>query len=355
MSANFAFYIHHHGSGHLMRALAIASELKGTRVTFLGSDLKRFADIIPITISCIDLPLDVAGPKDRFASQLNLSFLHYAPVNVEKVASRAAMISAVLRALYPVILIVDVSVEVTLLATLCGIPTVVIRQNGDRDDTAHLHAYECAQLLIAPSPEKLMNRSAHDWVNKKTFFSGGFSKYSGKGMRSKTVDNLAIGVIVGSGGTSINGKVIDALATQCAERSIQVIGNIEDNERVTAPNVVFHGQVNDPAPVLARCNVVVGNAGHNTVMEMADLGKKFVCIPEDRPFQEQLRKAELLKKNGIAILVQPQDLQSADWQAIIQKADKLPQNSWKGIMTNSALANVAQRLHNLWKTNFPRK
>lgn len=352
MSGNFAFYIHHHGSGHLMRALSIASQLGNAQVTFLGSGLARFKDIIPKTIHCIHLPGDVAGQTDPYASMMQVSFLHYAPVNVEKVARRAAEISAALHALFPVILVVDVSVEITILATLCGIPTVVVRQNGDRDDSAHLHAYECAQLLIAPSPEELMNPSTHHWINIKTFFSGGFSKYSGKDKCVHEVDRRAIAVMVGSGGTSVDGFIINALATQCADKQIHVIGDISNTAQVSAQNVIFHGQVNDPGDVLSGCNVVIGNAGHNTVMEMADLGKKFVCIPEDRPFQEQLRKAELLEQNGMAVIVQPQALNGANWEEIIRKAENLPADRWQGVIRDSALADIAKQLQTLWDKNF---
>ncbi|MCF0039892.1 glycosyltransferase [Dyadobacter fanqingshengii] len=355
MSANFAFYIHHHGSGHLMRALSIASQLKDARVTFMGTGLTRLEDIIPKNIHCIHLPGDVAGQEDPYASRMGLSFLHYAPINVEKVAARAAEISAALYALFPVILVVDVSVEVTMLATLCGIPTVVIRQNGDRDDNAHLHAYECAQLLIAPSPEQLMNSSSHDWVNKKTLFSGGFSKYSGKEKYIKKGGERTIGVIVGSGGTSLDGAVIHALATQCTNKLIHVIGDISETEQASAQNIVFHGQLTDPAAVLSECDVVIGNAGHNTVMEMADLGKKFVCIPEDRPFQEQLRKAELLEKNGMAVVIRPDELAHAEWEMIIAKAGNVPVDCWQGVIRDSALADVALQLHALWDKHFVQK
>ncbi|MCF0060480.1 hypothetical protein MUK70_14645 [Dyadobacter chenwenxiniae] len=352
MSASFAFYIHHHGSGHLMRAISIASQLGNAKVTFLGSDLMRYAEVIPNAITCIHLPGDVAGPEDPFASRMQLSFLHYAPLNVERVARLAAAISAALHALFPVILIVDVSVEVTMLATLCGTPTVVIRQNGDRDDNAHLHAYECAQLLIAPSTAQLMNPSPYDWVNSKTFFSGGFSKYSGMGQHLGAVNPWSIGVIVGSGGTSINGAVINALATQCSGWSIHVIGAVSETERVVTPNVIFHGQLNDPASVLSGCSVVIGNAGHNTVMEMADLGKKFVCIPEDRPFREQLRKAALLEQNGMAVVVHPEELGNVAWEPIIRQAASLDNNCWQDVIKPSALADVARRLHGLWENNF---
>lgn len=352
MSANFVFYIHHHGSGHLMRALAIASHLQQAQVTFLGSGLARFRSIIPKEINCIDLPGDVAGSEDAFASIMRSSFLHYVPMNVETVARRAASITSALHALFPSVLIVDVSVEVTLLATLCGTPTVVVRQNGDRDDSAHLHAYECAQLLIAPSPEQLMNPSSHTWVNEKTFFSGGFSKYSGRGGSAGETGSRAIGVMIGSGGTSLNSDFIKVLATQCTDRTVHVIGDIRETEQSVSENVIFHGQVDDPVDILARCNVVVGNAGHNTVMEMADLGKKFVCIPEERPFEEQVRKAALLEKNGMAVVLQPGDLAFVAWERIIAKAESLPDNCWQGVISTSALRDVAHRLHEVWENNF---
>ncbi|SEJ26754.1 Predicted glycosyl transferase [Dyadobacter koreensis] len=353
MSANFAFYIHHHGSGHFMRALAIASQLKDARVTFLGSDLKRFADIIPEDFECIHLPGDVAGPEDTFSSLLRLGFLHYVPINIEKVARRTAVISASLLKLFPVILVVDVSVEVTILATLGGTPTVVMRQNGDRDDDPHLRAYECAQLLIAPSPERLIDSSCHEWVTKKTFFSGGFSKYSGHAKFSKEKDYREIGVIVGTGGTSLDGRIISALAAQCPDRTISVIGKIADSELISAPNVLLHGQIQNPASVIYQCGVVVGNAGHNTVMEMADLEKKFICIPEDRPFQEQLRKAELLRQNGFAIVVQAENLENLDWKKTIESAENLPSDCWKGVISKSALSDIALQLHKVWQNNFP--
>lgn len=333
-----------------MRALSIASHLQNARVTLLGSGLRAYQHLIPEHIHCIHLPSDVAEAGDRYASMNELSFLHYAPMNVQKVASRAAAITTALETLFPAMLVVDVSVEVTLLATLCGTPTVVIRQNGDRHDTAHLHAYECAQLLIAPSPEVLMNPSPHDWVNEKTFFSGGFSKYSGRQLHGLVADPEAVGVMVGSGGTSVDAAVVQALAVQCPDKTIHVIGDIQQHG--AAENVVFHGKIDDPAAVLTQCSVVIGNAGHNTVMEMADLGKKFVCIPEERPFAEQVRKAELLEKHRMAVVVAPEVLPNANWKSIIARAEQLGENCWQGVISETALADIAQQLHHLWENNF---
>ncbi len=335
-----------------MRALAIASRLTDAQVTFLGSGLARFDTIIPKEIRCIHLPEDVPGPEDRFASRMEVGFLHYVPINVEKVARRAALISETLHALFPVILVVDVSAEVTLLATLCGIPTVVVRQNGDRDDMPHLHAYESAQLLVAPSSEQLMSPSPYDWVNDKTFFSGGFSKYSGRDCFKNEIEPGAIGIMAGSGGTSLNGTVVSALAEQCPDRCVHVIGNIPGTKHIPAANVIFHGQLDDPVTVLSKCEIVVGNAGHNTVMEMADLRKKFICIPEERPFQEQLRKAALLEKNKMAVVVHPPNLENVAWGKIIGQADNLSENCWDGVIANTALEDISKRLHALWDKNF---
>jgi hypothetical protein len=53
MAFNIAFYIHHHGSGHLMRSLSIAAHLDDCKITFLGSDLDRYRSIIPEHVQLI--------------------------------------------------------------------------------------------------------------------------------------------------------------------------------------------------------------------------------------------------------------------------------------------------------------
>ena len=72
---------------------------------------------------------------------------------------------------------VDVSVEVALLARLCGVPTVVVAMPGRRTDRAHRLAYDSADALLAPWP-----RGTHDsdwpreWTDK-AWFVGGISRF----------------------------------------------------------------------------------------------------------------------------------------------------------------------------------
>ena len=64
MQAKIAFYVHHHGSGHIMRCLAIARELGNAEVYFLGSNLKHYSALIPKEIICIHLPMDTPAEDD---------------------------------------------------------------------------------------------------------------------------------------------------------------------------------------------------------------------------------------------------------------------------------------------------
>lgn len=353
MPVKFVFYVHHHGSGHLMRALAIASHLPVGTAAFLGSDLKPYQQLIPDHIACLHLPDDVPGPDDRFARTRELSFLHYAPLNIKGAAERAALITSFLSTHYPVLLMVDVSVEVSVLAALASIPSFVIRQNGDRNDTAHLNAYQSAQMLIAPSSRALMNPSQFDWVDQKTYFSGGFSRYTGTaGYAGKEVKNT-VAVITGTGGTSITARFIEKLARQCPSKTFQVMGELAKSDKTAQPeNVVFHGKVEDPAALLSTCEFVIGNAGHNTVMEMADLGKRFICIPEERPFEEQVHKADLLKKNNMAVVIEAGHIMHCDWNKLFEQALGLPADCWDGMINPNALAGIAALLCESYDTLF---
>ena len=52
----------------------------------------------------------------------------------------------------PRLMVVDVSVEVTVLVRSMGVPTVVMGMPGVRDDAAHQLAYRLADAIIAPWP-----------------------------------------------------------------------------------------------------------------------------------------------------------------------------------------------------------
>jgi UDP-N-acetylglucosamine transferase subunit ALG13 len=318
MTCNIAFYVHHHGSGHLMRSLAIAAHLENCSVTFLGSDLERYRSIIPDKIRCIILPPDTKTEDDNWFMEREAAGLHYAPLNVAGQTDRVAMLSAFFAEQTPLLLVVDVSVEVAMLATLCGVPTVVVRQHGKRDDLAHTLAYRNAAGLLAPYGRNLQPEE-DEWLSEKTFFTGGFSRYSPQPQGAKN-DCREVGILIGRGGTSINEPFISRMVAQCSDWHFHLIGNIDGmNKGLTASNLSIYDHVENPLPILNQCTVVIGNAGHNTVMELASLNKRMILIPESRPFDEQLVKAQMLEKLNLARVILPEFLLITDWSEELNK------------------------------------
>ena len=340
-STNIAFYIHHQGAGHVMRAITIASVLNGFRICFLGSNLKPYLSQIPDEIQCIHLPLDVPIENEHLYSNDALSYLHYAPLGVNGIRERTALLTGVFKDKYPILLIVDVSVEITLLARLCGIPSIVVMQHGNRNDLPHQQAYESAEILIAPFSQALGLSFEEDWINAKIVYTGGFSRYNSIATdQGSSEERQNIAVLIGKGGTSIDSGFIRLLSNACPDHTFHIIGSVSYEDDNFAHNIKFHGNVTDPKWVLDSCRVVIGNAGHNTVMEMADLNKRFICIPEERPFEEQQYKAALLAKNGNAKVIQPANLRSTDWaEELVIAEDHLP--DWLGVTDAAALGNIA--------------
>ncbi|MDO7743023.1 MAG: hypothetical protein MUP99_04590, partial [Pedobacter sp.] len=106
------------------------------------------------------------------------------------------------------------------------------------------------------------------------------------------------------------------------------------------------------------CQIVIGNAGHNTVMEMADLNKRFICIPEDRPFDEQLQKADLLAVKGCARVIYPGDLFAVNWPDELENAGSTLPN-WEGMINPDALQHIVNAIkdtvNQVFASNYPQE
>lgn len=349
---SIGFYIHHHGAGHIMRAITIANALPGLSCIFMGSNLKPYQHLIPAEITCVHLPADLAQTHETILPDDHLSFVHYAPLGLRGQRERTALMTAVFTSHNPLLLIVDVSVEVALLARLCGIPTVLIKQHGDRNDLPHLQAYESATLIIAPFSASLAAPNQAAWVDQKTVYVGGFSKYSMRQRNQEKELDQQVAILTGEGGTSLNQAWIEELATSCSSYTFHVIGQIATLPSSAPHNLQWHGKLADPATVLSYCAIVIGNAGHNTVMEMATLNKRFICIPEERPFNEQQQKAQLLARNGHARVIPCHDLHQINWKEELAHMLK-QQPDWTGVINPDALRLVNTAIHQTLQRLYP--
>ncbi|TCD07593.1 hypothetical protein EZ449_13715 [Pedobacter frigidisoli] len=324
MSFTIAFYVHHHGSGHLIRTLKIATQLTEYSVILLGSELNNTVHPLPENVTLIHLPPDFTDQELPIGNTPDT--FHYAPIGLSGIRERMSIMADLFRRISPLILVVDVSVEVALFARLCSVPTVVIRQHGIRDDLPHLMAYQSAALIIAPFA-RAEHLGSEDWIYSKTVFTGGFSRFDHILDQSSEVRGQ-VGVLIGSGGSSINAELIESIAEKLPNHIFHVLGL--DRNEISNPNVYWHGRLLSPESILRSCQFIIGNTGHNTVMEVASLNKRFLGIPEIRPFDEQLEKARAIQEREGIKIIGLADLADQDWPVIFQELESETPD-WQGV------------------------
>lgn len=320
MNQHVAFYVHHHGRGHVSRTQALLEELHlpATVLTSAPVDDGAFPGA-----RVVRLPLDTGTPESTLALPPP-SHLHYAPVGVPGLRERTAVIARALADVAPALLVVDVSVEVAQLARIAGVPTVIVRQHGARWDPPHVAAYEGALGLLAPFGPDLEEPDAPPMVRRRTFYASGLvRRATGEADREGVRRGLGwaatdrgVVVLLGSGGAGPGPGDIAAAARATPDHRWLVVGRGEH----TDPAVVATGWVDDPVRYVAAADVVVGAGGHNTVMEVASTGRPFVCIPEDRPFDEQRRKAARLRELDVAEVVEAWPA-PATWPEVLARAE----------------------------------
>ena len=319
MPGGIGFYVHHHGRGHANRAQQIIQHLEEP-VTVFGSSLDAVQS--SARIEKVVLPMDTVDPSPPHDWP---DVLHYAPLEVPGIRERMFRMAQWVRDTNPSLLVVDVSVEVTLLARLLGVPTVVMRQNGLRNDLPHQAAFQSSIGLLAPYSFALEDEGTPSWVQNKTYYAGGFSRYAGRSLRRAEArrqvgmhsDTTYVVVMNGLGGTGNPLEKIKQAALKCPDQQWWVVGPTHPTDETLPVNVRVVGRVDDTFPYLKGADVVVASAGNNTVMEVATAGTPYVCIPEERPFQEQVAKADALRRMRAARVL-PTWPATADWPSILQ-------------------------------------
>lgn len=327
MRRHIAFYVHHHGRGHTSRTRAVIDELQlpTTVLTSAPADGGAFGHA-----AVVELPRD-DGPREAVLEGVGTpGHLHYAPLGIAGVRERTARITGFLADVAPSLLVVDVSAEVAQLSRLTGTPTVVVRQHGERWDRAHRAAYESAVALLAPFGPALEEPDVPAAVRDRTFYAGGLARGAGRRGRSAadrgevrrrlgwSPDDRGVVVLLGSGGSGPSRQdVADAARATAGYRWAVVGGDGAPTDAAVTPV----GWVPDPLPYLAAADVVVGSAGHNTVMEAALVRRPFVCIPEERPFDEQQRKADRLRALDAAEVHRTWP-PAADWPDVLARAGR---------------------------------
>jgi len=304
------WYVHHHGAGHRQRLLAVSRQLR-TPVTALGSGDPPAG----FTGEWITLARDDDDPVDRTSATAG-DALHWAPLHHAGLQDRSAAIAAWIARARPSLFVTDVSVEVTALARLCGVPVVVFAMLGDRDDPAHRLGRSLATALIAPWPAP---RDRPDGgAGAPVLHVGAFSRFDGHPPTAGASRRGTVLVLFGSGGRDVGDADFRAAraATPGWTWEYRVPGSAEDGAG---------GE--DVWTSLQRAEVVVVHGGHNAVAEVAAARRPAVVIAQDRPFGEQRRRAELLRAEGLVALDRWPS--AADWPGLLDRARATGAGPWQ--------------------------
>lgn len=289
------YYAHSHGSGHCNYA-HIFSKVFGEAMTIFTDREHRFDHRVDV----VHLPNeDTDGSEFDREDFPEPRALHYAPVHLRKITERNRLLLDTILQKNIKLLIVDVSVEIAMLARISSVAYAYVRLHGERNDIAHLNAYEGASFLLAYYPEEMEDKDTLPWVREKTLYLGFLSQYmfgaefSEKPLEYKRSEKPILLHISGFGGSlpldfsGLSNRYdlysIGPGRVHCGYSEIMHIGVVESTQAY-----------------IKYADVVIAACGSNTVAEIISLGRPFVAVPENRQYREQEIAAENLDRLGWA-------------------------------------------------------
>ncbi|RYE32400.1 MAG: glycosyltransferase [Hyphomicrobiales bacterium] len=312
------YYVHHHGDGHRQRALAIARAAPPGTFTLIGTGLDgRTGDV-----ACLDLPDDrlpgAASFDARDEAGDRPDALHYAPCHHDGVRRRVSQLTDWIAQIRPSLMVIDVSVEIAMLARLAATPTVYVRLGGLRDDAAHRDAFRGAKALLAPFHRDIDDLETDEWVRARTRFCPGLAT-AGPDRPERRPDTVL--VVNGLGGARGNGQDLAAAARATPALNWRVIGPVSPPASIPG-NLALLGWVENAEAEIAAASLVVGAAGDGVVNTVIATQRPFICLPQPRPFGEQTSKARQLAALEAAIVLDHWP-DAADWPDLIAAAQAL--------------------------------
>ena len=213
----------------------------------------------------------------------------------------------------PALVVVDVSVEVSVLVRALGVPVVVAAMRGERTDRAHRTAYDLADALLAPWPGSLPEPWPQAWLDK-AWHVGALSRVDGRPVSPPPGDRR-VAVLWGSGGSEVSLADVEAARAATPGWTWDISG---------LPGAPW---LADPWPVLAGADVVVTHAGQNALAEVAAARRPAVVLPQERPHAEQAANARALARGGLA-LVRDRWPAAELWPALLDRAAAQDAAAW---------------------------
>ncbi|MEP7022395.1 MAG: glycosyltransferase [Actinomycetota bacterium] len=325
------YYIHHVGRGHLQHAGCVAAHFT-EEVTGLSS----LQEPPGWPGQWITLPRDDTGgpPVEPSAG----GQLHWAPLRDAGLRDRMAAIAAWIQHADPSAFMIDVSVEVSALARLMGVPVVVPVLPGVRNDPAHRLGYGLAEQLIAPWPAFISPALLFGMPERTAEIQhvGAFSRFDGRAPDGKTrlAGNRTVMVLQGNGGTTVTDQDVREAAASTPGWSWTVLGG--DSGRWEE----------DPWAALCRADVIVTHAGLSALAEVAAARKPAIIIPQARPHAEQVTTSRALASAGLAITAESWPA-GRHWATLLGAALDLGGDRWGTWSSGTGARQAAELIENL--------
>ena len=231
---------------------------------------------------------------------------------------RTAQLSAWLEAARPAAVVVDVSVEVSLLVRLHGIPVVGVVLPGERTDAPHRLAIDTGDALVGCWPDDVTDEMLPGLpaqVRARVHGVGGLSRHPVADVPApgrRTV--LFLG---GVGGHDLSDVEVDARLAAAQAQTPGWTWEVADARRWRP----------DTRTLLHEADVVVTHTGQNAVAEVAAARRPAVLVPQSRPHDEQCTTGRVLAGTGWPALVEP-ELPAQGWAERLERCAALDASAW---------------------------
>jgi len=288
VNGSVLWYLHDHGAGHLSRARAVIPSVGAPVVVAAGPGIAGLATRV-LDVPVVELASDVpATPCPTIGPW------HHAPADMAQ-RRRGLDLAAVVERHGCTSAVVDVSMEVTVLARLLGLRVVTVRQSGRRNDAAHRTGLATADAVWVPQHADLepIDGSTDD----RWHFTGAFSRFDGcrPPSRRRRGPRRAV-LLVGSGGSGFDASVWRA-AHPPEGWTVTVVG-VEERWPGCVSSV---GRIDPVLGVLQDADVVVTSAGWAAIADGVSAGARLAVVAEPRPFDEQQVRAGALAAAGLVV------------------------------------------------------
>ncbi|WP_027862301.1 glycosyltransferase [Marmoricola sp. URHB0036] len=319
------YYVHHQGRGHLHHAQALAAALDEP-VTGLSSLARPSTWRGP----WVELPRDdTTEPRHDVTAG---DQLHWVPLGDPGLRSRSAAISEWIESTGPRGLVVDVSVEVALLARLHGLPVVSVVLPGRRTDPTHLLGYRASSALVAMWPAEAtgMTPALPQDVARRVVPVGAVSRLPvlSEQQRPPRSDRRHVVLLQGLGGEPLTRLDAAELEAVSPGWTWTVLGGEA-------------GWTDDLHQHLLNADVVVTHAGMGALADVAACRRPAVVVPAARPHREQVTTAAALADGPWPAVVLPRFAERG-WTEVLDRAAELDGMGWARWCDGRAAQRFAQ-------------